>query len=258
VHALPSRAPLLSQDVAAVLWFVFNVTRTPFKSHKCRHAFSLAIDRTKILEKVLGNTEKLACSIVTDSLSRLKREPLPYDPEKARELLAKGLFEQGVELADLPPLRLRIYNHQRHRLIAEELKRMWKDVLGISIHIEIVSWETFFDEISKRNYDMTALSWYSWYKDALYTLDNFRYASNDMNISCWEDSYLQEVLAEAEKTSTLEKREELLKTAEAFIMHRLPVMPICGHTFRYMKDPHIDRICISHLGNIDLKWTTFT
>ncbi len=253
-----SRAPLICQDVSALLWFVCNTSRPPFRSKKCRHALSLALNRNEIIDKILGGSEKSAHSLIADSYSRIEKEVIIFDPVKAKHLFTSGLEEQGLRYSDLRPIKIRVYNQEPYKRMSEYAKQAWNEILGIPFVIENVSWDTFFSEIPKRNYDMLALSWYSWYQDSHYTLDNFRTASNAMNVACWEDSYYQELLNKADAATSDELRTELLKHAEAYLMHELPVIPICGHTFRYMKDPRIDRIYISHLGNIDLKWTTFS
>ena len=78
---------------------------SPWHDRRVRLAANYAIDR-----QALNDAETLGASILTGSLVprafefALPREPYPYDPAKAKQLLAEAGYPNGFEAGDLTPV----------------------------------------------------------------------------------------------------------------------------------------------------------
>ncbi len=90
------------------IWFNLNPEssvsaeqRAWFMDRRFRRAISLAIDRRPIAKAVYGDLASPAAGPITPANRRWWNEsiaPPPYDPQRARDLLAKAGFKQGGEV----------------------------------------------------------------------------------------------------------------------------------------------------------------
>ncbi len=72
------------------IWFELNQTRPPFNDVRVRKAVNYAIDRKVIIEKILGGYGSIPDGPFTPGVQgRISLEPYPYDPDKAKKLLAE-------------------------------------------------------------------------------------------------------------------------------------------------------------------------
>jgi oligopeptide transport system substrate-binding protein len=245
--------------MAAVQWYDFNVQHPPFRSAKVRRAFSYALDRPAIIKKFLYGDEKPSHSILPPSLSLLdSQNPLDFNLEIAQKLFQEGLEEQGLEEAILKPLKMVVYDREPHKTIARAVIHAWEEAFGLSFVLEVVSWHDFFERIRGSTHDILGHVWYSWYKDPLYSLSLFKSKTNSMNSSRWSNEKYTKLIDTAEVEIDNNQRKSLLKDAEEMILHEMPIVPVFDYNSRYLKNEHVDNIYVSHLGNVDFKWTTFS
>lgn len=130
-----------------------NNTREPFNNPLVRQAITHAIDKEAIVEgamfgfgTVIGTHATPAEPYWTDI------EPYPYNPEKAKELLAEAGYPDGftVDFALPEP-----YNIERTsgEIIAQMLEQV-----GITVNLNVVEWTTWLSRIfSGGDYDMTII-----------------------------------------------------------------------------------------------------
>jgi len=79
--------------------------KSPWHDRRVRLAANLAIDRNAINQSEMLGLGKLAASNVPPEFDfALKLEPPPYDPKRARQLLAEAGFPNGFDAGDLTPL----------------------------------------------------------------------------------------------------------------------------------------------------------
>src|SRR5262249_56068310 len=89
---------------------------SPWHDRRVRLAANYAIDR-----QALNDAETLGASILTGSLVprafefALPREPYPYDPAKAKQLLAEAGYPNGFEAGHLTPVPP--YFHIAHPIV---------------------------------------------------------------------------------------------------------------------------------------------
>lgn len=135
-----------ANPMAAVQWYDFNVQHPPFRSAKVRRAFSYALNRPAIIKEVLYGDERPSHSILPPSLSLLdSQRPLDYDLEMALKLFHEGMEEQGLMDSILKPLKIVVYDREPHKTIARAVIHAWEEAFGISIVLDVVSWNEFFE-----------------------------------------------------------------------------------------------------------------
>ncbi len=145
----------------------WNNRRPPFDDRRVRQAMSCCMPREKIVEKLLYNLRELA----NGPFSPLGRQAnpdigqWPFDPEKARALLAEAGFRDtdGDGILDRDgrpfefemsiPAGLQIYT-QIMSLFQDELSR-----IGVHMRIEPYEWSVYVDKLDNRAFDACSLSW---------------------------------------------------------------------------------------------------
>lgn len=132
---------------------LLNTTREPFSDKKVRQALNYAIDKEALVDGVLFGKGKVAATAMPvmtyadESLS-----PYPYDPEKARQLLAEAGYPDGFDTT----LLLNSGN-AAHRNVAVALQAMLAPV-GVKADIQMIEGGTMWSTTKSGNYDM-ALSY---------------------------------------------------------------------------------------------------
>ena len=130
-----------------------NNTREPLNNPLVRQAITHAIDKETIVEGAMfgyGTVIGTHASPIEPYYKDLN--PYPYDPVKARELLAEAGYPNGFTVDfELP----QPYNVERRtgEVIAQQLAEV-----GITTNVTVVEWTTWLDRIfTQGDYDMTII-----------------------------------------------------------------------------------------------------
>jgi ABC-type transport system substrate-binding protein len=121
--------------------FEVNVLKKPFSDKRVRQAMMYAIDRKAITQGILQGFAQPAVSPVGPGIpSRRTFEPWPYDPAKAKALLAEAGYPSGFSMSVWSP-------HGRYLKdaeVAEAVVSYFKDV-GIDASLKIWEWSPYVD-----------------------------------------------------------------------------------------------------------------
>jgi oligopeptide transport system substrate-binding protein len=94
------QALLKSPPPLRLIYAAFNTTRGPLTSVQVRQAINYAVDRKKILDQLLAGRGRLAAGVIPPSLpgADTTRAPYPFDPARAKQLLAASGHANDVAL----------------------------------------------------------------------------------------------------------------------------------------------------------------
>lgn len=231
-----------------------NVERYPFTSKKIRQALSYATDRQAIVNHVLVGEETPSTSILTPGLS-LHDTPLFQDHNiaYAQTLFEEGLEELGISKEEFPAITLSYRLGYIHKNIAQVLQQQWQDNLGIKVKLSGLESGTFVATVLNREPQLAGFYWYSVFNDPTYNLNIMTSKENKLNSSAWEDAHFTALLDQAEQEVDLEKRNHLMKEAEALVAEEMPVIPICTSNYTYAKQSRVKNLYVSSFTT-DFKW----
>lgn len=146
----------------------YNLERPLFKDRRVRQALTSAIDKQEIIDGVLLGLGQPATGpykpdtwVYNDKVRRY-----PYDPQKARELLAEAGWQDtdgdGVLDKDGQKFSFTIVTNQGNDLRAktgEIIQRRFREV-GVEVKLRVIEWASFLKEfINPGNFDATILGW---------------------------------------------------------------------------------------------------
>jgi oligopeptide transport system substrate-binding protein len=120
-------------------YYLFNLKKPPFNNQKVRQAFNYAIDRDKIIEKVLfGQAYGPATSGMVpptfDFYDTKEIKGYTYDADKARKLLAEAGYANGK---NFPEVQLLVNSgNSRNNTIAAEIQKQLQQVLNVNVNFE--------------------------------------------------------------------------------------------------------------------------
>ncbi len=197
----------------------FNVTKPPFNDPRVRKAFAMSVDKKLLVEKITRAGEPVAGGIVppgTAGGDYHSPPGLPYDPEKARALLAEAGYPGGAGF----PLVRYLYNFSEgNEAIAVEIQRMWKRELGIEIDPRRQEWKTYLNAMSEMDYDIARGSWVGDYNDPNTFLGIF-VTGDGNNRTGWSNPAYDALIAEAAREGDRTRRFALFRRAEELLVHR--------------------------------------
>lgn len=104
------------------------------------------------------------------------------------------------------------------------------------------------------DYHFGSMAWKSWVNDPIYTLNAFKYRTNRVNFSKWENPEFQRLLNLAQQELDPIKRLSLLKMAEKILIVENPVVPIIYEVYHYMQKKHLHQAFHFDTWGVDFKW----
>jgi oligopeptide transport system substrate-binding protein len=228
-----------------------NCESLNFSNPKMRHAFAYAIDRAGICEHILQGGHFPATSFVPPCMGLPKNSFFDeQSPDKAKALFQEALMESKQENSS--PITLSYVTNERNQKIAQALQQNWKNVFQIDVLLEPCESKTFFDKISKRDFQLALGSWFADYNDPISFLSVFQYKNNGTNNTQWESQEYQKLLAESALAQDSQKRFQILDSAQEVLMSEMPAIPIFHYTFNYLIKDSLKDANLSPLGYIEL------
>jgi oligopeptide transport system substrate-binding protein len=261
VDALPSlkqKGRLLKHPVGGTTMIAFNVDLFPFNNRNIRKALAYAIDRKSIVENITQMGEQVANNVIPPILKN-KRDRAFFkdnDIEKAKELLALGMKELGITLDAFEKISYYYSTSDLNHKIAQAIQQQWLQNLGIRIQLENVEHKVLMNKLTKRDFALAQTIWLAQYNDQMNILERFKFKSNVKNYPNWENpEYIR--LIEQSFYETGEQRVATLESAEQIFADEMPIAPIYHWEMAYMKQPHLEDIGLTPIGDVVFEKLSF-
>jgi oligopeptide transport system substrate-binding protein len=215
----PLHADLVSSVSPCTGYVVFDTTQAPFEEPQVRQAFSLAYDRQKYLDVVQQGGGLPAVGLFPPGLPGYNPslKGLPYDPERARQLLAESSYG-GPE--GLPPI---IYTSGGHGSAVNgaigALAQMWEHNLGVTLTVENLEPNKYSDKISAGHHgQLFDGGWCADYPDPENFADVLLYTGAQQNRGHYSNPQVDALLDQARTEPDVPTRIHLYQRAEQLIV----------------------------------------
>lgn len=206
-------------------------TRAPFDNKLVRQAVNYAIDKQAIVDAFFEGRAEVAVNPMPSSISGYNDalSPYPYDPEKAKSLLAEAGYDgKEIELWAMPVPRPYMPDGAK---VAEVIQKNLEDV-GIPSKIVTFEWATYLEKAKNGEADAFMLGWTGDNGDAdnfIYTLlDKDNIGSN--NYAYYTNDEVHELLIKAQSETDENVRNDLYKKAQEIIHEDAPWVPLAHST----------------------------
>ncbi|PCI75835.1 hypothetical protein COB21_05190 [Candidatus Aerophobetes bacterium] len=236
----------VSSSANKVLWLVINTDKYPFTNKKIRQALSLVLEKNE-LKTLLAEDSEVANTILPKTVTNLLVEEVSdaENLKKGKQLFAEGLKELGVSVDQLPKIELIHIPIAINTTVTRFCKLQWTKHLGLSVSTESYEWDNIFKKLSEKNFCIAISFWFSFYTDALYTLNTFRFKEDRINFSGYEDPQYISLLERCEQELDMSKRQQFLIEAEKMIEEARPVIPIA-----YLRDINLYNPELENVGSM--------
>ena len=238
----------------------FQTQKAPFDNPKVREAFTLAVDRTYIVNKVTQSGQVEAGGYVPSGISDAdggdfraeggdyyKPTDADYEAncEKARQLLAEAGYPNGEGF----PVVEYLYNtSDAHKAVAEALQNMWEQELGVTVTLNNQEWAAFLQTRKNGDYSIARNGWISDYNDPISFLDMWMTGGGNNDAQYANPEY-DNIIKQAKATSDATERMKLLHQAEDILVGRDYVVdPLYFYTQKYMLADGIEGTYYCPLG----------
>lgn len=239
---------LVIGDDLAIYYYNFNTQVKPFNNPKVRKAFAMAIDRQILVDKVAQGGQTPAYGIVPPGIpdengndfQEVQGDYFTEDIEAAKTLLAEGLQEEGVEIANFKPTIL--YNTlEAHKKVAQAIQEMWRTNLGVEVQLENVEFQVKLDREKAGDYEISRAGWVGDYVDPMTFVDLF-VSDGPYNDSKFNMKEYDDLINTAKSTADQKIRFDSMRAAEKLFMDNLSVMPIYFYTKPFAQKPYLTNV----------------
>jgi peptide/nickel transport system substrate-binding protein len=152
------------------LYVGWNNEREPFQDPRVRRALAHAIDRDALIEALMfGYAEPASAPILPFSPLDPGLDPVPYDPEAARRLLAEAGYTAGADgtlRGPAGPLRftMMVSENRLRQDLATVIQSQLRQV-GVDLQLRVMEFQTLLAQHRARDYQSVLSGW---------SMDNFR------------------------------------------------------------------------------------
>jgi ABC-type oligopeptide transport system substrate-binding subunit len=228
-------------------WYVaFDVRRRPFDDVRVRRAFVLATDRETLAHLVLTGFDHPALGgLVPPGMpGHSAGIALPYDPDRARELLAEAGYPGG---RGFPAVHLIARELAASR--CECLQAQWRENLGIEITWETMELPLVLARMERDPPPMSIAGWMADYPDP----DSFLRTSPVRRHTRWRNETYDRLLEEARRLTDQAARMKLYRQADRILVEEAPIMPLFHVRLHLLVKPWVRTLPISPIFHFAYK-----
>ncbi len=219
----------------------------PFKDARVRRAFSRAVDKQAIVDRVTRMSQPVADVLIPPgSIPGFKGAPgIGYDPAKARAELAEagwsdrdgdGLVEDASG-RPFPTVEILFPSAGEHKAIAQAIAHMWEREIGVQTRLREEETKVAAAHLQEHDFMVSRGNWYGDYGDPTTFLDLYR-TGNSNNDRNYSNPAFDDLMAQADRELDATKRMELLEQADAMMVNEeVPILPLYHQVTLYMYDP---------------------
>jgi len=230
----------------------FNTTKPPFNDINIRRAFSLAIDKDKLVSLIFRDLMQPAEGILPPGLPGYKAD-LPrskYDPDMAKELIEESSYS-GI--ANLPPITISTTGWGG--LISKEVEAIvhqWRENLGVEVKVRQLEPEWFLYNLKEEKDEIFDIGWIADYPHPQDFLEVLFRTGAENNYGEYSNPEVDELLRKAGIELDYELSLELYRQAEQKLVEDVACLPLWfGRNFVLVK-PYIKGYNLNPLGLVKL------
>jgi len=230
----------------------YNTQHAPLNRVEVRRALDMAIDKPAIIQSVFSGNATIASNPMPPAQWSYNKQlkDAPYDPAKAKALLAQAGFPNGFEISLWAMPVQRPYNPNA-QLMAQLIQQDWAK---IGVRAKIVSYEWGeYNRRAKQGGEHDAML-YGWSGDNgdpdnwLGTLLGCD-AVHGSNVSKWCDPAFNALIDKARAAANVDERTALYQQAQVIFKQQVPYTPIAHSIVSLPVSKRVKGMVFSPLGS---------
>jgi peptide/nickel transport system substrate-binding protein/oligopeptide transport system substrate-binding protein len=239
----------ISRPMLGVRFFGFMTTHRPLGNRMVRQAFNYAIDRETLAREIHRNRYKPSASFLPPGTYGYDPQyrPYPYDPQRARALLAQAGFPNGKGLP-----ALEIWSNIKSGAFEREDEAIKQNVADVGIHVDVrynTNWPAFKSQVYEGRFPIFRYGWVADVPEPENFLYRLFHSESGNNLTRYQNERVDRLLDRARTEQTYLQRVELYRQAEKLIMEDAPVIPLNYYSYQRLFQPYVQSIEVSALGD---------
>jgi oligopeptide transport system substrate-binding protein len=229
-------------------WIGFNTTRPPFDDVNVRKAFTLALDKDKIISLIFRDLVQRADGILPPGIPGYNEDlvGLAYDVETAKALIRQSKYG---DVSGLPPITLTTSGYGGLvSPVLEAAVNQWRDNLGVEVTLRVLEPDWFVYHIKEEKDELFDMGWIADYPHPEDFLDVLFHTSAENNFSGYSnpavDALMEQAGIEVDEALSL----ELYRQAEQMLVDDAAILPLWfGENYVLVK-PYVQGYEVNQLG----------
>jgi ABC-type transport system substrate-binding protein len=218
------------QSVIQATWV--NNKRKPLDDPRVRRAMHLVLDKPVLVDVVKDVTPMMVGGFIypfsefaTPKAELSKRLGYQEDPtaavKEARALMAAAGHAKGLEGLDYMVREIASF-----KLWSQAVQAMLKESLNIDCNLRTVVDSVWFDDAKSGNFDLAIGAIVSTLLDPSDYFNAWYGKDGPQNYSFWDNKEFQALTAQIDREVDVEKRQDLVRQAEAIMEQNPPLLPV--------------------------------
>jgi peptide/nickel transport system substrate-binding protein len=214
------------KQVGAHVWYLgINNQKKPFDDKRVRQALNYAVNKEAIVRDVLKGTGTPSRGPVLPNTwaADPSLKPYPYDPDRAKKLLAEAGYPNGFSTTLWVPESGS--GMQSPVAMSTVMQSNLKSV-GVNVTLQTMEWGAFLAKLRTKEQELFALSWMAGTEDpdmVMYPLlHSSQWTPNGPNRALYKNPKFDDLLQQARLTTDQAKRASLYKEAQRILVDDAP------------------------------------
>ena len=232
----------------SLIYLGFNCTAEPFDDVNIRLAFSMAIDKQKLVSLLFGDTVTQADGILPLGMPGYNDalQGIEYDVQQALELIAQSKYDS---VSNLPPITIATGGWGGN--IEPELQAIindWRVNLGVEVEVRQLEPEVFLYELKQEKDEMFYWGWSADYPHPQDFLETLFASDAEYNIGEYSSSEVGLLLRQAALEMDTEAGLELYRQVEQILINEAACIPLYYGKNYILAKPYVKGYSLNPLG----------
>jgi oligopeptide transport system substrate-binding protein len=223
----------------SLYYLAFNTVKAPFDDVNIRRAFSMSLDKDKIISLVFQNAVEKANGIVPPGIKGFNEElvGLDYDVARARELIRQSKYG---DVSALPQITLTTAGEGGAvSNVLQAAVVQWRENLGVDVKIRQIEPDTFYYTLKQEKDEVVDMGWIADYPHQQDFLDVLFRSGADINYGEYSDPVVDSLLDQAAAELDTERSIELYRQAEQKLVDDAACIPISFGSKYVLVKPYV-------------------
>jgi peptide/nickel transport system substrate-binding protein len=209
---------IYSQPSLGYTYIGYNLKNPLFQDKRVRQAFTHAINREEIVQYVLYGLGAVATGPFPNHLwyCNPNVKPLPYDPQKARQILSEAGWKDtngdGILDRDGKPFKFTLITNSGNdtrRDVGVLVQRQLREI-GIDVTFELYEWSVFLKNfVNAKHFDACVLGWSLSVDPDAYEIWHSSQIERGFNFISYQNPEVDRLWEEGRKEYDVEKRKQI-------------------------------------------------
>ena len=227
VAQLESNAKVaLLKQVGMHVWYLgINNQKKPFDDKRVRQALNYAVNKDAIVRDVLKGTGAPSRGPVLPGTwaADPALKAYPYDPERAKKLLAEAGYANGFSTTLWVP---ESGSGMQAPVAMSTVMQSNLKAVGVNVTLQTMEWGAYLARLRSKEQELFALSWMAGTEDpdmVMYPLlHSSQWTPNGPNRALYRNARFDELLGQARQTTDQAKRTALYREAQRILVDDAP------------------------------------